>query len=134
MTVAHSPFAPPRYDNAISVVKELPDLLRTVPAEYSCAARDGYNEVMPVVSVLLLAPAVFAAFCALLGLVEETDKRVGVEICLEDDTAAVSAVTTVGAAPGNELLTTEAGTTVAATPGSHVYRDSVNEGAGLHGI
>src|SRR5690606_21498364 len=79
----------------------------------------GDDEVVAALAVFLLAHAAFPALRLEAALVAEVDQGVEVLVGLQPDAAAVSPVTAVGAALGNELLPPEAHAAVAALAGGH---------------
>src|SRR5690606_18835352 len=82
---------------------------------------DGHDDghVVAALAVLLLAHAALALLGLETALVAEVDQGVEVLVGLQPDAAAVAAVTTVGAALGNELLPPETHAAIAALACGH---------------
>jgi hypothetical protein len=104
-------------DDALIGGFEIMDEFAGVLIEEGCADGDLQNGGVAVEAGAVGAHAMLAALALVLGVVAEVDEGVVALRAFHDDVAAVAAVSTGGAAAGNELLAAEGHAAVAAVAG-----------------
>ena len=104
-------------DHAVARRVEVRQQYAVVEVMHERTGRNGDEQVLPGLAVHFLAHARLAALGVPMVSAHEVQKRVLVRVGDEDDVAAASAVTAVGAALGNELLATKGDAPGAAVTG-----------------
>lgn len=127
MNVADSALTALGNDDFLSVLKDVTehDLGLAIPNFSS--ERNLQDAIGSIGAVHLPAAAISAMACTLVRTEEKPDQRVLVFISTKKDTAALAAITTIGAAVGHELLSPEASGAVAALARCCVDDDMINE-------